>query len=136
MSEEKIDPIDLASLITILKDTLEEFKKSQRENSNLQREIMNLIKENMSLKMETEPVGDGEPQPKLPQPKPNIEFQNPDQTMDENNRSMFNPMRSSRRMKPRRPTINDQLDGIGWDIFLDAWTRYKRLAELNDGEES
>jgi len=39
-------------------------------------------------------------------------------------------------MKPKRPTINYQLDGIGWDIFLDAWTRYKRLAELNDGEET
>ena len=122
-------------LLSTFKDTLDEFKRSQRENTTFQREMMDLLKENLSIKMETQPSGNGELPPKLPLEGSRFP-QNMDHSIDEQNRSMFNPMRSppTRRMKPKHPTVKDQLDGIGWDIFIDAWTRYKKIAELN-GEE-
>ena len=130
MSEKKLDLVLIS-----LKDTLDEFKNFTRETSKQQREMMDFMRETLSLRMESNPVVNGEHQPKL-----NMEgqgfTQNVDQSMDDNNRSLFNPTRSSRRMKPKRPTVKDQLDGIGWDIFLDAWNRYKKIAELNGEEET
>ena len=135
ISEEKLD-----ELITSLKDTIDEVKRSQRENATLQREMMSILKENMSLRMETQSIGNEELPPKLNMEVPEIQkfTQHRDQTVDENNGNMLNPYLRSppvRRMKPKRPTVKDQLDGIGWDIFLDAWTRYKKIADLNDEEE-
>ena len=34
--------------------------------------------------------------------------------------------------KPTRPTIEAEVDDLGWQIFVDAWARYKRISELED----
>ena len=38
--------------------------------------------------------------------------------------------------KPTRPKIDAEVDDLGWQIFVDAWARYKRISELEDMEET
>ena len=40
----------------------------------------------------------------------------------------------SNRPRPTRPTIEADLDGAMWAVFLDKWRHYKRIAELTEQE--
>ena len=38
--------------------------------------------------------------------------------------------------KTTRPTIETEVDDLGWQIFVDAWARYKKMSELINEEET
>ena len=40
----------------------------------------------------------------------------------------------SNKARPKRPTVEAEIDDVEWGIFLDKWRIYKAIAELEDHE--
>ena len=85
-----------------LTDTLSSMKNMQKENNDLHKQVLQLTRENLDMQ----------------------------------NSSMSQPGSSARggsfRVKPKRPIIDADLDDIGWTIFQDSWSRYKKLSGLQE----
>ena len=150
VSEEKIE-----ETLKAMKEATEQMKRVQAENSKiiaenaeLQKSIITLLKGKPDLK-NLEEMNDGIAEGDMGDKH---SMNNPSDNMTENeigvnpgmNRSFTfengypNMSYRSRpfKAKPTRPTIETEVDDLGWQIFVDAWARYKKMSELINEEET
>ena len=115
-----------------MKDATEEMRCVQAENTRVVNENAQLHKEMITLlkgKIDTRHLEDINSDVKE------------DHEIAENynlNRSYNNMNVKTRpfRCKPTRPKIEAEVDDLGWQIFEDAWARYKKISELEDEGEA
>ena len=109
------------TLFKSLQDTMEEMKRMQAENSKiyeennrLQNEMIHMLRERKEAETEA-------------------------RSHEEANGSFLNQSMAVKgrpyRCKPTRPKVETELSDLEWQVFVDAWGRYKRLTELVDAEE-
>ena len=97
----------MEDLMGVLKDTLISMKNMQKENNDLHKQV-------------------------LAMPRESWERRNPH---EENGSHETVPEHSKSRAKPTRPKIDADMDDIGWTIFNDSWSRYKKLTKIDREEE-
>ena len=114
----------MTSLFQTLQDTMEGMKRMQtetsrvyEENNRLQSEMIQLLKEKNEAKTEEANMT----------------------SHGETNGSFLNQSMTTKgrpyRAKPTRPKVETELSDLEWQVFMDAWNRYKRLTELVEEEE-
>lgn len=136
ITEEQIE-----AMINAMKEATEEMKhvrgesaRISAENAQLQKDMTKLLKERPDTKHLEELNGDVRD-----------DFTGRDDfagnpNMDRS--SMFdrygnmNVRSRPFKAKPTRPKIEADVDDLGWQIFIDAWARYKKISVLEDVEET
>lgn len=103
-------------LMDVIKETIIAMQKMQQDNMTIQQEMLSsFARQNRG------------------QEGPRRSHQ---EHSDENSFDYVQDARpKSSKAKPNRPTIESDLDEMSWDIFLDNFSRYKKMANLQDNEE-
>jgi len=82
------------------------------DNNNLHKEMLTLAKENFELKSANQNNNHS--------PSPNV------------NNYPGNQKHNPKRGRPVRPKVDIDMDDVSWTVFLDSWSRFKRLAEFEE----
>ena len=133
ISDEKLE-----ELLETVKTAMTEMSRVYKKNEELHTEMLKMFKMNMELQKGPEQQHQINVQSDITQ---STESQNEHSQSEERHNDsrdeLFNHSRNlhPNRVKPKRPTVKDELDGLGWEIFTDAWKRYKKIANLSEQEE-
>jgi len=116
MTEEKFEKMMTANteLMGILKETMVSMQRMQADNMAIQKQMLEMTK--ASLERQNTEQGANSSTPN-----------NDGATFNDSGRQS-----TRSRVKPSRPRIDVNTDEIGWDIFIDKFNRYKRMAELHE----
>lgn len=132
-------------VMSVVKETVVAMQKMQHDNAVLQKDMF----ESFRLAQITKrgPIGDGrgpqqhantqhDPQQHVPERIKMSEQPTEDDGHGHNTFSFNQGSRpSTSRAKPNRPKVESDLDEMGWEIFLDSFRRYKRIANLESNED-
>ena len=98
----------------LMQQTIAQLSEMFANNQLLHQEVLNLSRENKELKMDLN------------------DLSRQDTRLSSTTKDT--PARGFK-AKPKRPSIEYQMEDLEWQIFEDAWKRYKSLAILEDEEE-
>ena len=101
-------------LMMLMQQTIAKMSEMFADNQLLHQEVLNLSRENKDLKMDLNDLS-------------RQDTRLSSTTKDAQVRGF--------KAKPKRPSIEYQMEDLEWQIFEDAWKRYKSLAILEDEEE-
>ena len=133
ISDDKLD-----ELLEAFKIAMAEMTRVHKKNEELHIEMLKMYKMNMELQNKGPEqqhqinVQSDSTQPTDPQ---NISQSEVGQNDNRDDFSNHPRNHHPNRVKPKRPTVKDELDGLEWEIFTDAWKRYKKIANLSGQEE-
>ena len=109
-------------LMGVIKETIIAMQKMQQDNMAIQQEMLSSF-----ARQNKGPEGSsGQGSPRTTHPVQN-DGNSLNSTQDVRHRSS--------KAKPSRPTIESDLDEMSWEIFLDNFSRYKKMANLQTNEE-
>ena len=104
----------MQELMMLMQQTIAQLSEMFANNQLLHQEVLNLSRENKELKMDLN------------------DMSRQDARLSSTTKDT--PARGFK-AKPKRPSIEYQMEDLEWQIFEDAWKRYKSLAILEDEEE-
>jgi len=118
LSDEKLEHI-----LTVMTDSFQAFQAAQAESSKLNSDLIKMLQQQMAVQ-ETNINA---------QMKAKAEFND---SHEFNNYPMdrMTAKKFSNKARPKRPTVEAEIDDVEWGIFLDKWRIYKAIAELEDHE--
>tara|TARA_B110001454_G_scaffold91069_1_gene86824 strand:- start:3949 stop:5256 length:1308 start_codon:yes stop_codon:yes gene_type:complete len=102
----------LTEMMELMTITMQKVSELSVDNNNLHKEMLTLAKENFELKSANQNDSHS--------PSPNV------------NNYPGNQKNNSKRGRPVRPTVDIDMDDVSWTVFLDSWSRFKRLAEFEE----
>ena len=105
----------IESILTAMKQTMEQMVNIQKENSELHKQMYDFIKQG-TVKTEggsTSTTNQG----------------------NSSENSQNDLIKRPNTPKPIRPIIEEGVDDFGWQLFLDRWARYKLNAQLTEQKQ-
>ena len=103
-------------MMIVIKETIIAMQKMQQDNMTIQQEMLS-----------------GFTRQKREHERPRVS--NQEQDGETSGSYSTQDVKSRSKAKPSRPTCEADLDEMSWDIFLDNFNRYKKMANLQNNEE-
>ena len=116
LSDEKLEQI-----LTIMTDSFQAFQAAQAESNKLNSDLIKMLQQQMTVQEASMNMN--------AEIRVNTELNDSHYPMD-----MMKAKKFSNKARPKRPTVEVEIDDVEWGIFLDKWRIYKAIAELEDHE--
>ena len=121
LSDEKLEQI-----LTVMTDSFQAFQAAQAESSKLNSDLIKMLQQQMAAQETSMSINS--------QMRAKREMEMDDSHGFTSPMDMMKAKKFSNKARPKRPTVEVEIDDVEWGIFLDKWKIYKAIAELEDHE--